>query len=361
MRKLEFVQDPDKTGDDAVTVSDKKRKKLDIIPLIVCLLVAVVVWLWMVNLNDTEATEIKLLKIEYIGMQDAEHGNVMFYGNDKTEISVTVQGSNRDLKKYEDSEYHAIVDLSGYTVNNIEAGEKITLPITVTAPENSSLKILDSIDLNVSMLVDIYTIKHVPFDAMVAKLSDDTNTYEKIVNNGTDTKIAIAGPSKLVELISYARYNINSELLKKQDGKTFEDFKEFVGTETNTFPLTFLNEHYDPVKDTDGIIKYSTEDIEVDVNVIAHKEVPVKVQVRSGSQGNSLTATSTPGTIKIAGKPSSLADISEYLVTLNSAVENTVYTQSIVLPDEWAEDGIKIENPETQIQITFSSNVEDNK
>ena len=361
MKKLEFIQDPDKLGDDAVVVSDKKRRKLDIFPKIICLLIAIVVWLWMVNLNDTEATETKLLKIEYMGIQAEEDGNVMIYGIDKSEITVTIKGSNRDLKKYADSEYRAVVDLSNLDAKNINAGERITLPITVHTPQNSSLKVSESNDLNVSMFVDTYMVKEVPFDAMVEKSNDDTNTYEKIINiigndSGSNT-ITISGPSKIVGLIHYARYNIKSDLLLRPDGNGFADDKVFNGSDSQ-FPLTFLNENYHSVNGTDGMVNYSTEGIGVLVNVIAHKEVAVRVQVSAGASGNSLTAHTSPGTIKIAGRPSVLADINEYLVTLPSASENATYPHTIVAPPTWSAYGVKIENTETQMQITFSSEVE---
>ncbi|MBE6583418.1 MAG: hypothetical protein E7649_00360 [Ruminococcaceae bacterium] len=356
MKKLEFVNDPDKTGDESVVVSDKKRRKLDIFPKLICLLIAIVVWLWMVNLNDTEATETKLLKIEYIGVQSAESGNVMFYGMDKTEVTVTIKGSNRDLKKYTDSEYHAVVDVSSFTPSNIVAGEKITLPITIQTPEKSSLSVSDSNELNVSMYVDTYMVKEVPFDAMVDKNNDDTNTYEKIVsiegNNGKGNVITIAGPSKIVSLISHARYNINSDLLLTQDGVGFEDSKDFDGS-VNEFPLTFLNEHYHIVNGTDGMIEYSTEGIDVSVNVTAHKEIAVKVHLNV----EGYTAHYNPSTIKIAGKPSALVGITEYPIVLDSPNEVLL---PIALLDGWNADDIWIESTEPAIRITFSSD-SDNK
>ncbi len=364
MKKFDFVQDPDKTGDDAVVVSDRKRRKIEIVPLIVCFLIAVVVWLWMVNLNDTDAQEVKLLTIEYVGMQDPVDGNLMFYGIDKTEISVTVQGSNRDLKKYEDKEYHAIVDLSGFDPSKMKEGEKVTLPITIKVPENSSLRIVGSNDLSATMLVDRYTVKSVPFDVIVDKTHDDTNTYDKAFtiadNDGTEGYITIAGPSRLVNLISYARYNISSELLKKADG-TFEDTKTFTGTEENNFPLSFLNEHYHVVNGTEGIVTYSTNGAVVVVNVIEHKEIPVRVEIRSDTPTTDLIANTNPSSIKIYGSPSVLADISEYVIKMNNAVENAIYTQNIELPGAWALKGVKIENAESTIQITFTGNAKDNE
>lgn len=358
MKKLDFIYDPDKTGDDAVSVSDKRKRKFDVFPKIICLLIAIVVWLWMVNLNDTEATETKILKIDYVGMQEIADGNVMFYDIDKTEITVTVKGSNRDLKKYSDEEYSAYVDVTNLTAENIVPGAKITLPITVKTPENSSLKVIESNEFNVSMHADVYISKEVQFEVLVDKNQNesDTNTYEKIIAIDGDIEnanvITISGPSALINLISRARYTINSNLLYKDGTNEFLDRKEFNGSKTK-YPLVFMDDSYSSVKDSSRLVDYSTENIGVLVKVIAHKEVPVKVNVKG--EGNGLVAHADPATIKICGAPSVLKDINEYTVVISDALEETKYIHQIALPNSWMLNEVAIENAETQIQITFNN------
>ena len=356
MKKLEFVIDPDKTGDDAVVVSDKKRKKFNLFPKLICLLIAIVVWLWMVNLNDTETMETRVLKIEYVGMQEIADGNVMFYDIDKTVITVTVKGSNRDLKKYADSEYSAIVDVSGITAKNVVPGARVTLPISVKTPEDSSLKVVESNSLNVSMYADVYISKEVQFEVMVDKSNDDTNTYEKLIaingNVENSSMITISGPSQLVNLISRARYTVNSNLLYSAGTNEFLDKKEFKGS-TSRYPLTFMDDDYSVVNQTSRLVDYSTDNIGVLIKVIAHKEVPVKVDIKGS--GSDLVAHTNPTTIKIAGAPSVLKEINEYSVEIRDVALDTVYSHQIELPNAWMLNDVIIENPETQMQITFSN------
>lgn len=356
MKKLDFVYDPDKKGDDAVMVSDTKKRKFNVLPKIICLLIAIIVWLWMVNLNDTEATETKILKVDYIGMQEVVDGNVMFYDMDKTEITVTIKGSNRDLKKYSDSEYSAFVDLSNLTADNIVPGEKITLPVTVKTPEDSSLKVDGSNTLNVSMYADVYISKEVQFEVMVDKSNDDTNTYEKLIaiDGATENSnvIKISGPSKLINLISRARYTINSNLLYSVGSNEYLDEKAFEGS-ISKYPLTFMDDDYSVINQTGGLVDYSTENIGVKVRVIAHKEVPVKVNIKG--YGTDLVAHTNPTIIKISGAPSVLKQITEYVVEINDVAADTVYSHQIELPNAWMLNDVIIENPETQMQITFSN------
>ncbi|MBQ4091446.1 MAG: hypothetical protein IJC64_03915 [Clostridia bacterium] len=359
MKKLEFVLDPDKKGDDAVTVSDRKKKKLDILPKILCLLIAIVVWLWMVNLNDTEVTETKILKIEYVGLSGTDDGDVMVYGIDKTEISVTVKGSNRDLKKYADSEYSAVVDVSQLSDDQLESRERITLPVNVIVPKDSSIKVVESQAFSVSMYVDTYLTKNVAFDVVVDKLGkEDSNTYEKLISisDSSDNTISITGPSRLVSLIAQARYTINSDLFVKANGVGVMDYRHF---KDDHLPLTFHDEYRSQVNGTEGLITYSTENVAVTVNVIAHKEIGVKINVEDDSLvAGGLTAHANPATVKIAGRPSAVSSINEYLISLSSADVNISYSHALKAPKEWTDDGVWIENAETQIQITFSSDVE---
>ena len=359
MKKLEFVLDPDKKGDDAVTVSDKKRRKLDIFPKLLCLLIAIVVWLWMVNLNDTEVTETKILKIEYVGLSGTDDGDIMVYGVDKTEISVTVKGSNRDLKKYANSEYSAVVDVSQLDDDQLESKSKITLPVSIIVPKDSSIKVVESQAFSVSMYVDTYLTKNVAFDVVVDKGGkEDSNTYEKLISisDSTDNTIAITGPSRLVSLIAQARYTVDSDLFLNTNGTGVVDYMHF---KDGHLPLTFHDEYRSQVNGTEGLISYSTENVAVTVNVIAHKEIGIKINVEDDSlAAGGLTAHANPATVKIAGRPSAVSGINEYLISLTNADVNVSNSHSLKAPQEWTNDGVWIENAETQIQITFSSDME---
>ena len=231
MNNLEYINDPTGSGNETIAVASRRKRKFNIFPWIICFLIALVVWLWMVNLNDTEITENKILKIEYVGLKGSDDGDVMIYDMDKTEISVTVKGSNRDLKKYADSEYRAVVDLSALDADSIEGASKITLPVSVIVPQDSSIKVVESQAFNVSMYVDTYLTRDVQFDVMIDRGSHDTNTYESIIaidgSINNNNVISITGPSRIVSLISYARYSINSDLLMMTGDAGYKDHEFF--------------------------------------------------------------------------------------------------------------------------------------
>ena len=358
MNNLEYINDPTGSGNETIAVASRRKRKFNIFPWIICFLIALVVWLWMVNLNDTEITENKILKIEYVGLKGSDDGDVMIYDMDKTEISVTVKGSNRDLKKYADSEYRAVVDLSALDADSIEGASKITLPVSVIVPQDSSIKVVESQAFNVSMYVDTYLTRDVQFDVMIDRGSHDTNTYESIIaidgSINNNNVISITGPSRIVSLISYARYSINSDLLMMTGDAGYKDH-EFFGEDDDKFPLKFLDKNYNDISGTEGLIDYSTHNISVKVNVTSYKEIGIRVTV-NGKESDKI-AHAAPSTIKISGKPSALRDISEYVLDVKTDDVNTNYTYALTPLDKWEELGVRIESVETQVQVTFSDPV----
>ena len=44
MKHYEFMKDPDKEGSEAVSVEHTRKRKHDIGPKIVCLLIAIIIW-----------------------------------------------------------------------------------------------------------------------------------------------------------------------------------------------------------------------------------------------------------------------------------------------------------------------------
>ena len=54
MKQYDFVSDVDESGKENVSVAHApKRKKIDIAPMIICFFIALLIWIYMINLNDT--------------------------------------------------------------------------------------------------------------------------------------------------------------------------------------------------------------------------------------------------------------------------------------------------------------------
>lgn len=341
MKKYEFMKDVDENGNVSITVSNKPKRKLDLIPRLLCLLVALVIWLWMVNFNDTDITETMVLKIQISGIEKLEENGMMIYGLDKKEITVTIKGSNRDLKKYDENEYKVTVDVSAID----DAGQH-TLPLSVSTPQGSSLTIAESEPLNVSFQTDFIEEKTIPLEVMVTNGIQDIGmikySYEHSFTDPETDEVTIKGPRATVGLIESARFNVDGSFALTADAKAFSNFS-----------LMFLDGNLNQVN-TDGVdIDYSTENIEVNVNAIAHKNIHVIVTVTG--EGSDLVPKPSPDTIEVWGTPSQIMTIHEYNITLEKAEIGKTATH--MLTNKELPDGISVKE-NVVINISFEASAE---
>lgn len=340
MKQYEFMKDTDENGNKTISVSDKPKRKLDLIPRFVCFLIALGVWLWMVNFNDVDMVETMVLKIDFEGQSTLEKNDMMIYGLDKKEVTVNIKGSNRDLRKYSAEDYRVTVDLGGIS----EVGQ-YTLPLSVTTPAGSSLTLAEAEVLNINFMVDFIAEKEVTFDVLVANLQESGQikySYDHEFVDDVENVVSIKGPATFIDQISSARLNVDGSFAVSSDEMVFSDF-----------PLSFLDKNLNPIVVDNGAIEYSTEEIEVRVSAIAHKEVPVKVHVLSS--GSDLVATPSIKAIEVWGAPSLMKYITEYGVRLDyaEAGKDFVHTTS----NEIVGVGLSVTEG-VQITITFTEMVD---
>lgn len=333
MKQYEFMKDTDETGNESISVSYKPKRRLDLLPRLICLFLALIIWLWMVNINDTDMTETMVLKIEYVGLEVLEEDEMMIYGMDKNEITVTVRGSNREIRKHDSEKYKAIVDVTAIN----EAGQ-YTLPLTVKIPEDVNVTI-DSAPLNISLTADKIAQKDIDFSVMVSNVQDGgpiTYSFESTqsVDNVQIDKIHIKGPKQVIDLISYARFNVNGNFALSQDEMDFSGF-----------PLVFLDKNLNEIVNINDIVEYSTEEIDVHVEAIAYKNIPLRIDVAPG-----VVYKSSTDTISIWGVPSVVRAINEYPIDKTDARPGT--TSTIELTTDSFDDGVFV-NDIIKIVISF--------
>lgn len=340
MKQYEFMKDTDENGNKTISVSDRPKRRLDLFPRLVCFLLALGAWLWMVNFNDVNMVQTMVLKIQLEGQGTLENNDMMIYGLDKREVTVNIKGSNRDHRKYKAEDYRATVDLS-----RIDEVGQYMLPIYITTPSGSSLSLAESEPLNVNFMVDFIAEKEITFDVLVTNLQENGQikySYESSLAEEDQNKVTIKGPATFIEQINSARLNIDGSFATGADEMTFSDF-----------PLSFLDKNYNPIAIDSGVIDYSTEEIEVNVSAIAHKEVPVKVYVMGS--GSELIATPSIKAVEVWGAPSLTKFISEYVIFLDRAElgKDSIHTTS----SEVVGEGLSVVEG-IQITVRFTEMVE---
>ena len=329
MKKYDFTRNSDGIGNDTITVGRTSKKRLDIFPRIVCFIIALFIWIYMVNLNDTDVTSTVTLNIEVIGSETLKaEDNMLIYGIDKGTVNITVKGSNRDLKKYSKTDYRAVVDVSGLT----NKGQH-ELPIKIETPTDSSITVVSTEPSSVKIYSDYSLTKNVKFEVVRGNMTT-VPTYNYSVEQSADV-IEISGPGSIIELIDTAKYVIEGE---------FYSSKSF-----SNFTLMFYDKNGDFVSTNNSIVAYSTSDVTVDVNVSTHKSIPVVVEVEG--MGADLVPIPDRSYVTVNGDPTVIAQISEYRIVLSEAKVGRVAVVTVTganLPE-----GITVDGEGEAITIQF--------
>ena len=218
MKQFDFTKESDMGGSDSITVEHAPKRKLNLFPRIACLLVALGIWIYMFNMNDVDATDTITLRIELSGIETLENEGMVVYGFDERTVTVTIKGTNRDLKQYKESDYKAIVDVIGITeakVNN--------LPITIKTPANTTITVDGMTPGNVLVISDYREEKAINnLKVLFGAVSEGEFSGEFSVD-----EIVISGPRKIVSEIVSVEFKIDGEITDGQEINGFSSIKYF--------------------------------------------------------------------------------------------------------------------------------------
>lgn len=329
MKKFSFINEPNDKKDGSIVIERSKKKNLDLGARIVCFLIALLIWIYMANVNVVDKTKTITLNVNVVGA-DILNANedMMIYGMDKGTVTITVKGSNRELRKHLDSDYSATVNVSDVS----DSGKHI-LPISVQLPAGANVSLVSMDSNNVTLYSDFIVTKTVPFDTFygnVIMLPETEEGYYSVYNIEKSVDfVEITGPKQLIDMVESAKYCIEGDI---QMGKSFSNCS-----------LMFCDAKGDFVSDYTNLISYSVEDITVDVIVTGKKTVPLSVMVEGLEDGEWFAKTS-PENVTIFGDPALLAQINQYTIELSDVTIGQ--TKEVTLSDSDLDEGLSFgENP----------------
>lgn len=323
-------------------------KKSKLITMIISLLAAFLLWVYVVTIVNPEGETILTdIPVSFSGEEvlREDQGLVITEGKDVT-VTAHFSGKNSDLKKLEQNqeEIVAIVDVS-----KVRSAKEYTLSYDLTLPnsvQQSAITIFDRRPSTVSFTVQRLVSKPVEVvgDFSKVEIADGYMLDSRSFDYET---VTVEGPEDIVSTIKCARVEMNRTNLDK--------------SVTETLQFTLLNENGEPV-DTE-MLTTNTDAIEVTLNVVKHKSVPLDVEFIDGGG-----ATSKDVSYEIDPKSITLSGDSTVLDALNKIVlgnidlaliENSteVLPLPIVIPDgtknvsgeEQATVTIRIKNKETAV------------
>ena len=323
-------------------------KKSKLITMIISLLAAFLLWVYVVTIVNPEG-EITLsdIPVSFSGEEvlREDQGFVITEGKDVT-VTAHFSGKNSDLKKLEQyqEEIVAVVDVS-----KVRSAKEYTLSYDLTLPnsvQQSAVTVFDRRPSTVSFTVQRLVSKSVEVvgDFSRVEIAEDYMLDSRSFDYET---VTVEGPEDIVSTIQCAQVEMSRTNLDK--------------SVTETLSFTLLDENGNAV-DT-SMLTTNTDRIEVTLNVVKYKTVPLDVEFidGGGATGKDVSYEIDPPTITLSGD-STVLDTLNKIVLGNidlASIKNSTEVKpfAIVIPDgaknvsgeEQASVTIRIKNKETAV------------
>ena len=330
-----------------------KRSRL--ITLIISLVAAIALWIYVVTIvNPDGETTLTNIPVTFSGQEvlQQDQGLIITKGGDAT-VSVDFSGKNSDLKKLRQGqdEITAVVDVSKIrTAKDYNMSYEVQLPTSV---QDSVISISGRTPSLISFTVEKYVTKEVEVKADVTAV-EVTDGYMLDSTTFDYDTVTISGPESAVSRIKNAQVVMSRTDLDK--------------TVTETMDYNFIDDNGDTVDKTD--LTMDVEKIEVTLNVVQYKEIPLDVEFidGGGATASDVSYEISPATITLSGDSTILDGVNKIVlgnIDLSDTDNNAVLPFQIVIPngaknvsgEEQATVTVKIKNKDTNViratNITF--------
>lgn len=339
MRQYDFKKEYDQNGRESVVIENQSRRRLDLVPRLVCLVFAIIIWIYCVNINENDVVTTFTVKLNVIGGESMSDGMSVYSTGNVSEIKMTVQGTNRDINKYTASDYSASIDVS--SINSVGWS---TLKIQTTIPENSTLKLLSTDIDTVSVYADVSAEREVPMSITQGSITQPSNYKLDYKIDGDIDKIMIKGPKSLIDKISKAEYLLEGEFNKSKD--------------ISGFALNFYNENGEQITsgNSDNVstsaISYDTSKMKIIVSVTA----PAVLKIRAVGNNPSYNYAVDAVTANVVGDPEMLSGLPDYIIDMENR-DIGVHQVSLKAEELGFPDGVRLEDEQIYVIVRITEKV----
>ena len=284
----------------------------NIIALIICFMIAVAMWLYVMQTDSPEYeetfTRVPLL-IEGVG-ELSEKSNLSVISGWEQRVSVTVKGRKSDIAKYSDVDLIAYVNVAGVTQTGA-----YTLDISVELP--GGLQLADVAPSTAQIVVDEVSSKVIPVNAQIASVKHDAGCElgDPVAN---PSEITVTGPVSLLENVHFALVTL--------------ELGEISSSVVAVAPVTVADKSGNTVDNP--YLSTSVDSVSVTVPLYETKTVPLTVAYKYGYYNDENCAiTVEPASVTLRGEGSVLDGIeSIVLKTLDEKQITSDKTENVTIP-----------------------------
>lgn len=298
--------------------SPKKQRK--IINLILAIILAVGVWLYVINVeNPTSPTTVRDIPITIVGQEELTDRGLMVIQLSEDSIDLRISGRKKTLMNLNRSNITLELDVSTITTE----GEH-TLSCRYDFPSNvgsDSVSISDWDDLRVTVTVARQETKEIPVRGEFIG-TEAENCLAGTVTTNPDT-VEVTGPAETLEGISYALASVGG--------------KEISSTLTETTSVVLVGEDGTPADRQN--VTVSTETVEVTVPVRQVVSIPLTVDLIDGGGATAadVNVEISPATVTVTAETEGDVTLPDSIslgeIDLSNVLGNTSFSLPITLPE----------------------------
>lgn len=291
--------------------------------MIASLLAAVVLWLYVNSTEGVDADKVLSgVKIEFLGADTLrESSGLIITEQDRDSVNLTVKGTRRVLSKLSSTNVTATVDLSRVTTDGWNSVYyEISYPDGVSAEEVTVIR--SSADI-VNFYVDRLTRVTIPVEGkFTGNTAEGYLAEENLVID--PLMVTISGPKAAVSPVHHAYVAINRTDVDK----------------TLSYSTTYQLMDADGQVIEDPRITLETNTVNVTLNVLATKSVPLDVTIVNGAGATRADNTSVviePDSVVLSGDASAIDSTTKInlgTIDLSSFASEFTATYMIVPPND---------------------------
>ncbi len=289
-------------------VLERQRFRVEPIPLVLCLVLSLIIWIVIYNLNDESVTQVYTVPLTVTGKDSLLANDLSLYNSSEDiQVKVEIKGTNRDIRKCKAEDFRVVADVSKIK----EAGNQaVTLEVSMPSGINS-LTCVSTDPPSINVFADAYVEKEIPFDITMGYMQADSS-YEIGTPVSNVKTFRVAGPGTVIREIERASYTISPGVVTGSVRLT-GIVPQFYSSTGEAVPVG-NNVVYTPFDENKTAIEIA--DISITLDVATQKKVPIRL-VYDETKYSAMILTGV-SSVTLHGDPKLVEAITEYTVELNN-------------------------------------------
>lgn len=299
------------------------------------LLIAIIIWIVVANVDDYKITkQISGIEIEFINGSAITEKNKVYEVPKGTTVDVVVKGRRSIVEHLSNDDFKAVADLSKMSVTNAVA-------VKVSPVSSHIGKELLITHTDNAVVVAVEDKLQTQFPITVATTSEVAEGYAICSKTATPNLITVEGAESVVK-------NIHEVVVTV-------DVKGASHNLTAVAPPVFIDGNGEII-DSEKV-EYDVKMVDVSIEVLKTKEIPVKIseqgQVREGYAISSIDYQ--PTSVEVVGIPAALSKIDELLIEDIDVTNCYMDIEEAINIAEYLPEGVTLvgNNPEIMVKIAI--------